>query len=227
MWRRWGRTSEFPFAIYWWTLKNPKNQNFEKMEKKFLEISSFYTCVPKTSFCPVTSLPTSKKNKNKKQKTKKKHEEYQKMCTKNHDHRLYCSWHMACDRCNCYFLFWAIFWPFTPLTAWRMKIKKQKINSPGDIIILHKCTKNHDYMLYCSWNMTHDRCNCCFSLWAIFCPLTPITAPKMKKWKNSWRYHFTQVYQNHDHMLYCSWNMAHDTCNYFSFWAIFCALLLP
>ena len=27
-------TSEFPFGIYWWTLKNPKNQNFEKRKKK-------------------------------------------------------------------------------------------------------------------------------------------------------------------------------------------------
>ena len=26
-------TSEFLFGIYWWTLKNPKNQNFEKMKK--------------------------------------------------------------------------------------------------------------------------------------------------------------------------------------------------
>ena len=26
------------------------------------------------------------------------------------------------------------------------KMKK----TPGDIIILHKCTKNYDYMLYCS-----------------------------------------------------------------------------
>ena len=26
----------------------------------------------------------------------------------------------------------------------------------------------------------------------------------------------------HDHMLYCSWDMAHDWCNYFSSWAIFC-----
>ena len=25
--------SEFPFRIYWWTLKNPKNQTFEKMKK--------------------------------------------------------------------------------------------------------------------------------------------------------------------------------------------------
>ena len=29
--------------------------------------------------------------------------------------------------------------------------------------------------------------------------------------------------KNHDHMLDCSWDMAHDRCNfYFSFWAIFC-----
>ena len=42
-----GQTLKFPF---WWTLKNQKNQNFEKMkEKKLLEISSFYICVPKTT----------------------------------------------------------------------------------------------------------------------------------------------------------------------------------
>ena len=29
-----GHTSEFPFGIYWSTLKNLKNQNFEKMKKK-------------------------------------------------------------------------------------------------------------------------------------------------------------------------------------------------
>ena len=29
-----GHTSGFPFGIYWWTVKNPKNQNFEKMKKK-------------------------------------------------------------------------------------------------------------------------------------------------------------------------------------------------
>ena len=27
------------------------------------------------------------------------------------------------------------------------------------IIILHKYTKNHDNMLYCSGSMVHDRCN--------------------------------------------------------------------
>ena len=67
-------------------------------------------------------------------------------------------------------------------------------NSLGDIIILHKCTKNHDRMLYCSWNIAREGCNCYLSFWAIFCPFTSptLTAQKTKfrkKTKNTWRYH--------------------------------------
>ena len=54
------------------------------------------------------------------------------------------------------------------------------------IIFLQKCTKNHDHMLYCSWDMARDGCNCYFLFWAIFCPFTPLTAQKIKiskKWK--------------------------------------------
>ena len=50
---------------------------------------------------------------------------------------------MAHDRCNCYFSFWAIFCPFTPLTAQKTKIKKKKKKTPGDII-LHMCAKMYD-----------------------------------------------------------------------------------
>ena len=39
-----GNISEFPFGIYWGTLKNPKNENFEKNGKKILE-TSFFTHV--------------------------------------------------------------------------------------------------------------------------------------------------------------------------------------
>ena len=46
------------------------------------------------------------------------------------------------------FSFSAIF-TFLPKTAQKIKIKKIK-KPPGDIIILHKCTKNYGYMLYCS-----------------------------------------------------------------------------
>ena len=38
----------------------------------------------------------------------------------------WCSWDMACDRCNCYFLFWAIFCPFTPPSQ---PLTAQKINN--------------------------------------------------------------------------------------------------
>ena len=102
-------------------------------------------------------------------------------CTKNQDHVLYCSWDMAHNGCNyCNFSFWTIFCPFTPSNSPRnekifLKIKK----TPGDVIILHKCTKNHDHMIKCSWNMVHDGCNY-FSFWAIFCSFTPLTTSKMK-----------------------------------------------
>ena len=39
-----GHTSEFPFGIYWWTLKNPKNQTFEKMKKIAGDIIILHMC---------------------------------------------------------------------------------------------------------------------------------------------------------------------------------------
>ena len=46
------------------------------------------------------------------------------MCTKNYVQIMYGSWDMVQDRCN-YFSFWAIFCPFTPLTARKIKILKK------------------------------------------------------------------------------------------------------
>ena len=40
------------------------------------------------------------------------------------------------------------FLPFTPLTAQKVKIKKKMKKTPGDIIILHICTKNYNQMIY-------------------------------------------------------------------------------
>ena len=77
------------------------------------------------------------------------------------------------DGCNCYFSYWAIFCPFTTLTAWKMKISgKRKEKTPRGMIILHKCTKNDDHMLYCSLDMMCDRYNY-LSFWDIFYPVTP------------------------------------------------------
>ena len=76
--------------------------------------------------------------------------------------------------------------------------------TPGDVIILHKCTKNHNHML--SWDTMQDRCNCYFSFWAFFLPFFflppfPLTAQKLKmkkkKEKNAWRYHhFIQLWSD-------------------------------
>ena len=110
---------------------------------------------------------------------------------------------MECDG-QSFLSFRTTFCLFTPLTAWKMKISKKMTKTPGDIIILHKCTKNHDHMLYCSWDMVHDGCNY-FSFRPIFCPFTTLTAQKIKiskksksqkNEKNAWRYHhITHVHQ--------------------------------
>ena len=48
-------------------------------------------------------------------------------------------------------LFWAII--FTPLSAQKVKILKKWKKMHGHIIILHRCTKNYDQMMYSSWDM--------------------------------------------------------------------------
>ena len=98
---------------------------------------------------------------------------------------LYCSWGMTRDGLL-FFILSYFFCPFTLLPLTVRKIKKKNVRKkPGHVIILHKCTKNHDRMLYCSWDMAHDGCNCYFLLWTIFCPFTPPNSPKkiLKKWK--------------------------------------------
>ena len=68
-------------------------------------------------------------------------------CTKNYDQMMYDSSDMVYDRSNCYFSFWAIFWPLISLTAQKIKIFKKMKKAPGDITILHMCTKTYDQMM--------------------------------------------------------------------------------
>ena len=66
-----------------------------------------------------------------------------------------------------FFSFWTIFLPFYPPNSPENQNFEKMKEMPGDIIILHMCTKNHDHMLDCSQDMAHDGCNY-FSFWAIF-----------------------------------------------------------
>ena len=144
--------------------------------------------------------------------------------TKNHDHMLYCSWDMACDGSNCYFSFWAIFCflLFYPPNSLKIENFKKMKTIPRDSIILHKFT-----------DMMCDRCNCYFSFWTIFSLFTTLRAKKkkkktkMKKMPAGIIILHNKCTKNHDHILYCSWDMACDRNNcYFSFGAIFCSFTL-
>ena len=97
------------------------------------------------------------------------------------NHMIYGSWDINCNR-EIFLSSWVIFCPFTPLTAQKWKYKKMN-KTPEDIIILHKCSKNHDRRLYCSWDVARDGCNSCISFWANFCSFTPITKMKNTKKK--------------------------------------------
>ena len=78
--------------------------------------------------------------------------------------------------------------------------------------------------------MVHDGCNY-FSFWAIFCPFTSLTPWKikiLKKWKMPGDIIILHMCTtNYDQMMYGSWDMVFDKCNYFSSWTIFLPFYLP
>ena len=120
---------------------------------------------------------------------------------------------MARDGCKCCFSFWAISCPLTSLAAQKVNISKIKKKAPGDIIILHKCTKNHDHMLYCPWDMAPDTFNC-FSFWEFF-PFYPANSPKKQNFKKMKKnpgdiiilHMCTKKYH---YMMYGSWDIVGD-----------------
>ena len=102
-------------------------------------------------------------------------------CTTNDNHMIYGSWDMKCTRQN-FFVISGHFLPFYPHNSpkkWKFqKMKKE----PGDIIILHNCTKNHDHMLYCSWQCRVTDVIVIFHFGLCF-TLYPHSSPKNEKFK--------------------------------------------
>ena len=115
-----------------------------------------------TVFCPLTLLITQKIKILKKWKKTPGDIIILHKFTINDNHMMYGSWDMKCDRQN-FLSFGVIFCPLIPPNNPEnqdfLKMKK----ASGGVIILHMCTKNHDHMLHCSWDMVHDGCNCYFS----------------------------------------------------------------
>ena len=76
------------------------------------------------------------------------------MYTINDNHMMYGSWDMERDG-QTFLPFWAIFALLPLQRPGNQNFEKMK-KMPGDIIILHKCTKNYDQIIYGSWDMVRD-----------------------------------------------------------------------
>ena len=110
-----------------------------------------------------------------------------------------------------FFSFWTVFFPFNPLRAQKIKILKNW-KRHMEILSFYTCIINDNHMIYCSWDMEHDRQNI-LSFWTVFCPFNNIKHKRFWKNEKSTRryYHFTQIYKkswsnlhkctkNHDHI---------------------------
>ena len=82
------------------------------------------------------------------------------LCIINDNHIMYGSWDKKCNRQ--FFFHFGLLFTFYFLLFYSPKNENIKKMKKKDIIILHKCIKNHDHMLHCSWDMVHDGCNCYF-----------------------------------------------------------------
>ena len=149
---------------------------------------------------------------------------YTYMCTLNEDYMIYDSWNIRCNRQK-FSSFWANFFPFSPLTTWKIKISTLK-KTPADNIILHRCNINNNHMVYGSWDTKGDR-QIFLSFWTVFCLFTPLTNQKKSKfWKSEKTpgdiitLHLFTI--NNNQMTYGSWDMECEGYNFLSFWTVFC-----
>ena len=124
----------------------------------------------------------------------------------NDSHMVHGSSDMECNRRNfCHFrLLFALLPPNSPKNQNLKKMKKHlEISSVYTSVpkIMIIC-----YTVPYIWHVTDL---IVFFILGYFLPFYLSSSPK-----------------NHDHMLYWSWGMVHDGCNYFSFWVIFCPFTL-
>ena len=89
------------------------------------------------------------------------------------------------------------FYPSNNRENQNFKKMKKSIWKKSIMSSFYTCTKNHNHMMYASWDMEYKRHNF-LSFWAIFYPFTPLLTPKIKIWnkcKKTWRHcPITNVY---------------------------------
>ena len=191
--------------LLFYSPKNLKNQNYEKMKKNcwsytyVSEITIIWSILPETGsatdsiFChfrPFFALLDPWKNGKsefcKNEKNLWRYYHYTNVLHKWQSYNIW-SWDMECDKTQFVVILghFLMFYPHDNLENHHFE-KMKKI--PRDIIILHMCTINDNHIKYGSWDMEHIE-----SLGATFCPLIPLIQPRKSKfWKNEenvWRYY--------------------------------------
>ena len=97
---------------------------------------------------------------------------------------LNCSWDTVCDQCNCEFSFLGYFLPFYSHNSLKNENFNKMKKTPGHIIILHRCTKNHDHVIlflrYDTWHI-----ELLFFILGQFLPFDPPSSPKTQNLKKN------------------------------------------
>ena len=75
------------------------------------------------------------------------------MCAKNHNHMMYASWDMKCDKHD-FLQFWSI---FCHTDHKNENLEKNVKTKSGDIVLSHMCSINEDHMRYGFSDIRLDR----------------------------------------------------------------------
>ena len=135
------------------------------------------------------------------------------MHTKNYDQMMYGSWDMVRDRCNS-FSFWAIFCPFIPLAAQKIKIKKRKMKKkPWRYYFTYVYQKlwsdDVQFLRYGAWQMQ------LFFILGHFLPFYPPNSLKNQSFEEMKKTPGDKIILHmcikyYDQMMCSSWDMLHD-----------------
>ena len=203
-------TSKSPFGIYWWALKNQKNQNFESICR-----CHHFKLVPQktTKWCMLTQiwsatdiifchfiqfftlLPHYWSRKLKFGKSVQNTWWYYPFTYVHHKSRSYYVWFLRYKvQRTKLFVILGHFLPFDPPNNSRNK-NSEKAKKCLEILSFYTCVPQMTFMMHGSWYIKHDRQNW-LSFWATFLPPNNSENQNFEKnEKSSWRYdHFTQGY---------------------------------
>ena len=138
---------------------------------------------------------------------------------------MYASWDMEHNR-HIFLSFWTIFCTFTPLkTKKKSKFWKSGKNARRYYHFTHA---QHKWQSYDVWFLRYRAWRTeLFVILEHFLHFYPTKSPKNQNFEKLLKKPGDIIIlhkdaKNHDHMPHCSWDMMHDKCDYFLFWAIFC-----